>query len=141
MNSIIIMGTMTRDVELKYLPSGSAIGKFSIAVNQNYVKDGQKVEKSSFFEVTAFGKQAETINQYFNKGSRILINGELDHQTWEKDGQKQSKVIIKLDKFYFVDKKSDSGSQKTVNYEQQKRQTQPKQEVPTIDFDDDSLPF
>lgn len=139
MNSVAILGTMTRDVELKYLPSSAAVAKFSIAVNQDYKKDGQKVEKTSFFEVVSYGKQAEIINQYFGRGSRILINGELEQQTWEKDGQKQSKVIIKLEKFYFVDKKS-SDDRYNTSYKEPQRQ---KQEEPTIDYDDlaDSIPF
>ena len=109
MNNLQILGTITRDLELRYAQSGSAILNFGIAYNDNW-KDanGQKQEKAHFFDVSVFGKQAETINQYFNKGSRILIDGSLDFQSWEKDGQKHSKVGIKLKGFTFVDKRDNS---------------------------------
>ena len=68
MNSVNIIGTMVRSVELRYLPSGVAIGSFAIAVNQDYKKqDGTKVEKTSFFDVKIIGKQSEIISQYFSK--------------------------------------------------------------------------
>lgn len=136
MNTVSIMGTITKDVEIKHIPSGATIGKFNIAVNQDYKsKDGQKIEKVSFFEVTTFGKQAETVSQYFKKGSRILINGELEQQSWEKDGQKQSKVIIKMEKFFFVDRKSDAGQNKPAEYQAQKPVS------PVVEIDEDEIPF
>lgn len=116
MNTVIILGTLTKDVELKYLQSGNAAGNFSIAYNKKYKgQDGQLVEKVSFFDVGCFGKMAETINQFFHKGSRILIEGELEQQTWKaQDGTNRSKIIIRLDKFSFIDKKEqqDGGQQR-----------------------------
>lgn len=144
MNNINIIGTMTRDLELKYLPSGVAVGSFAIAVNQDYKKqDGTKVEKASFFDVKVIGKQSEIINQYFSKGSRIGITGELDQETWQDNqGQNRSKVVIKLEKFSFIDKKSNDNqgqrSQAQNNY-QPKQQHQ--QDIPEIDLDEDSIPF
>lgn len=132
MNSVNILGTLVRDVELKYSQSGTAIGNFSIAV-----KDGYNKDKTHFFDVVAFGKQAETINTYFNKGSRILINGELNQETWEKDGQKKSKVTIKLNGFTFVDKKSESNNQP----QQQYNRNDHVEEVPTIEINEDEIPF
>ena len=143
MNSINIIGTMTRDLELKYLPSGVAVGSFAIAVNQDYKdKQGQKVEKTSFFDVKVIGKQSEIINQYFSKGSRIGITGSLEQETWkDNQGQNKSRVIIKLEQFSFIDKKSNDNqgqrSQSQSNY-QPKQQHQ--QEVPEIDLDDE-VPF
>ena len=145
MNSVNIIGTMTRDLELKYLPSGVAVGSFAIAVNQDYKdKQGQKVEKTSFFDVKVIGKQSEIISQYFSKGSRIGITGELEQETWQDNqGQNRSKVVIKLEQFSFIDKKSNDNqgqrSQAQNNY-QPKQQYQ--QEMPEIDLDDsDSIPF
>ena len=143
MNNVNIIGTMTRDLELKYLPSGVAVGSFAIAVNQDYKKqDGTKVEKTSFFDVKVIGKQSEIINQYFSKGSRIGITGELDQETWQDNqGQNRSKVVIKLEKFSFIDKKSNDNqgqrSQAQNNY-QPKQQHQ--QEIPEINIDDE-VPF
>ncbi len=163
MNSVSIIGTMTRDLTLKYLPSGVGIGEFAIAVNQDYKnKEGQKVEKVSFFDITVIGKQAETINRFFHKGSRIGINGELEQQTWKaQDGTNRSKVIIKLRSFAFIDKKSDSQGQSTsedYNNNQQRPQPQvqyengqgkqvnqqqynQQQRMPQIDIDEDEVPF
>lgn len=113
MNLVVIMGTITRDPEVKYTQSGSAIVSFGIATNDRW-KDanGQQQEKAHFFDVTAFGRQAETINQYFHKGSRILIEGSLDYQAWKaQDGSNRSKVGIKLSRFTFVDKAKDNQGQ------------------------------
>lgn len=136
MNSVNIIGTMTRDVEIKYLTTGTAIGSFAIAVNQDYKdKNGQKVEKTSFFDVKAIGKQAETINQYFHKGSRIGISGSLEQETWSaQDGTNKSRVIIKLEGFSFIDKKSTTERQEPKIVYQAK-------EVPDIDLEDDQVPF
>ena len=110
MNKVQILGTMTKNVELKYSQSGSAIGSFGIAYNERYRdKNGQQVDKAMFFDVTVFGKQAETVNQYFSKGSRILIDGSLDFQSWKaQDGTNRSKVGIKMNGFSFIDRKSDT---------------------------------
>lgn len=146
MNNINIIGTMVRDLELKYLPSGTAVGSFAIAVNQDYKNQaGQKVEKTSFFDVKVVGKQSETINQYFHKGSRIGITGSLEQETWSaQDGTNRSRVIIKLENFSFIDRKSDNQNSQGQNNQKQQRQqpTQRNEYVPEIDIDDsDSIPF
>ena len=141
MNAVNIIGTIVKDVELKYLPSGLAVGSFSIAVNQDYKnKEGAKVEKTSFFEIKSIGKQSEVINQYFKKGSRIGISGELEQESWTtQDGSNRSKVVIKLSGFSFIDRKSDT------------QQAQPKREpqivyeqtLPDINIDElsEEIPF
>ena len=145
MNSVNIVGTMTRDVELKYLASGTAVGSFAIAVNQDYKNQaGQKVEKTSFFDVKVIGKQAEIINQYFHKGSRIGITGNLEQETWTaQDGTNRSRVIIKLEGFSFIDRKSDSQSSQVQAQQPQHKQYQKQvSNVPEIDVDmEDTVPF
>ena len=146
MNNINIIGTMVRDLELKYLPSGTAVGSFAIAVNQDYKnQQGQKVEKTSFFDVKVVGKQSETINQYFHKGSRIGITGSLEQETWSaQDGTNRSRVIIKLENFSFIDRKSDNQNSQGQNNQKQQRQqpTQRNEYVPEFDVDDESIiPF
>ena len=136
MNNINIIGRIGKEIELKYLQSGSAVASFSIAVDQSYKKDGQKVEKTSWFDVSAFGKTAELVNQYFHKGSMIGITGELEQQTWQaQDGYNRSKVIIKMQQVTFIDKKSDNQSnnaQANQGYQQpqQPQQAQPQQYQP-----------
>lgn len=145
MNNINIIGTMVRDLELKYLPSGTAVGSFAIAVNQDYKNQaGQKVEKTSFFDVKVVGKQSETINQYFHKGSRIGITGSLEQETWSaQDGTNRSRVIIKLENFSFIDRKSDNQNSQGQNNQKQQRQqpTQRNEYVPEIDVDSSEIPF
>jgi len=120
-NSLNIIGRIGKEIELKYLASGSAVANFSIAVNQDY-KDkntNEKVEKTSWFDVTAFGNTAENVNTFFNKGSMIGISGELEQQQWKTDsGENRSRVIIKLQNFTFIDKKQDNqqDSQQQQNY-------------------------
>ena len=147
MNSVNIIGTMTRDVELKYLPSGTAAGSFAIAVNQDYKNQaGQKVEKTSFFDIKVIGKQSETINSYFHKGSRIGITGSLEQETWTaQDGSNRSRVVIKLEGFSFIDRKSDNQSSQDQYQNQGQAQQHQRQEknIPEIDIDDDfsEIPF
>jgi len=116
MNKIQILGTITKDIELKYTQTGAAIASFSIAYNERYMdKNGQQVDKAMFFDVTAFNKKAEVLNQYFHKGSRILIDGSLDYQTWTaQDGTNRSKVGIKLNNFDFIDRKQDTQPQQQI---------------------------
>ena len=105
MNSTNIIGRIGSDISLKFLQSGSAIASFSIAVDQSYKKDGQKIEKTSWFDISAFAKTAENLNNFFHKGSMIGVSGELEQQTWtDQSGAKKSKVIIKLQSFTFIDK-------------------------------------
>ena len=96
MNKVQILGTITKDIEIKYTPSGAAIASFSIAYNERYKdKTGQQVDKAMFFDVTAFGKQGEVINQYFHKGSRILIDGSLDYQSWvAQEGRRGQRLVL-----------------------------------------------
>jgi len=127
MNNINIIGRIGKEIELRYLQSGSAVASFSIAVDQSYKKDGQKIEKTSWFDVSAFGKIAETVNSFFNKGSMIGISGELEQQTWKaQDGSNRSKVIIKLQNLTFIDKKDNNqqggqAPQQQQNYGQQQQ--------------------
>lgn len=143
MNNVNIIGVMTRDVELKYLPSSLAVGTFAIAVNQDYKnKDGQKVEKTSFFDIKMIGKQAEVVNQFFHKGSRIAINGELDQESWTaQDGSNRSRVIIKMKEFSFIDRKSDNQGQNRNDNQPQGNYQQPQNRAPDFDIDEDEIPF
>ncbi len=132
---------MTKDCELKYTQSGTAIGSFGIAVNKKIKnQSGGYDDKAMFFDVTAFGKTAENINKFFGKGSRILISGELDFQQWGKDGQKRSKVGIVCHQFDFIDKKADSQAPSS-GYSQPA--PQPTSNIPEInvDIDENSIPF
>ena len=145
MNTISIIGTLTADVELRYTAGGSAVGNFAIAHNKKFTKNGKIVEAVSYFDVSCFGKTAEVINQFFRKGSRIAITGELEQQRWEtQDGQKRSKVVIRLEKFDFIDKKEQQGGQQQGGYRQpdpQYQRPQQPQQQPHDNYEDDAPPF
>jgi single-strand DNA-binding protein len=112
MNLVILKANLTRDVELHYLPNGTAIGSFGIAVNRKWKSEsGEQKEEVSFFDVDAWGKTAETIAQWFRKGSPILITGRLKQETWDdkQTGQKRYKVKIVLSQFDFCGDTKGSG--------------------------------
>ena len=101
-NKLSIMGNITRDIETKVVGNDLTIANFSIAVNGR-----KKDDESSFFDCTAFGKTAEIIAQYFNKGKPILISdASIKQERWEKDGQNRSKVVIIVNDITFLPKNS-----------------------------------
>lgn len=90
LNKALIYGNMTRDPELKSMPSGSAVANFSVATNRNWKdKEGNKKEDVQFHNIVCFGKTAEIVSQYLRKGSGILIEGRIQTRSWEKDGIKK----------------------------------------------------
>lgn len=107
MNKVIILATLTRDPELRYLPKGTAICKLGIAQNRKWKTEiGEEREDVLFVDVDCFGKQAETVAKWFKKGSRMLVEGRLKLDQWEdkKTGEKRSKIGIALESFSFVDR-------------------------------------
>jgi single-strand DNA-binding protein len=95
--SVFAIGRLTRDAELKFTAGGLAISKFSIACNSRAKKGDQWIDEASFFEVSVFGKSAETLNQYLTKGKQIAVQGRMKQERWEKDGQNHSKIVINAD--------------------------------------------
>lgn len=105
-NKVIIAGNLTRDPEVRYTPRGTAIARLSVALNRSYkTETGETREEVSYVDVDAFGRQAEVIAQYFRKGRPILIEGRLRQDRWEdkNTGQKQSKLLVVLESFSFLD--------------------------------------
>ena len=104
-NKVILMGNLTRDPQLSYLPSQTPVCEIGLAVNRKWRgQDGQMKEAVCFVDCRAFGKQGETINQYLRKGRPILIEGHLDLDQWEaQDGTKRSKHRVTIERFTFVD--------------------------------------
>lgn len=111
-NKVILMGNLTRDPELRYTPSGTAIAKLGLAVNRTWrTETGENREEVSFIDVDAFGRQAETIGQYLRKGRPILVEGRLKMDSWEdkQTGQKRSKLGVVMESFRFVDSQGREG--------------------------------
>jgi len=103
-NKVILLGNLTRDPQLSYLPSQTPVVEIGLAVNRTWKdKDGSKKEETCFVDCKAFGKQAEIMNQYLSKGRPVLIEGRLNYSAWEdKDGNKRSKLRVIVESFQFV---------------------------------------
>ena len=95
-NKVILVGNLTRDVELRYLPSGAALARLNLATNRRYKKqDGTQAEEVCFIDVNLFGRTAEVANQYLKKGSQVLIEGRLVLESWtDNTGVKRTKHSI-----------------------------------------------
>lgn len=115
-NKVVLVGNLTRDPELRYTPKGVAIAKLGLAVNRSWrdTASNELKEEVTFIDITAFGKQAETLGQYMKKGSPILIEGRLHLNSWEdkQTNQKRSKLEVVLEEFRFLDsgRNRDGGS-------------------------------
>lgn len=114
-NRVVLAGNLTRDVEIKYTPGGMAIADIGLAVNEKRKQGDQWVDEVSFFDVTMFGRTAEVAGEYLSKGSNILVEGKLKQETWEKDGQKRSKVKIICDRLVMLGSKQDGGGGSSSN--------------------------
>lgn len=186
-NKVVLVGNLTRDIELRYSQSGMAIAKSAIATSRKFTSNGEKKEEVMFIDLTFFGRSGEVANQYLRKGSKILVEGRIQFDQWvDQNGGKRSKHSINVETMQMLDSKGDnqnSGgaqggytapqqqqSQGGYNAPQQQQQAQssysapqqqqyqkpsygggqqqqqaPKQtmpaDLPSIDIDEDEIPF
>src|SRR5688572_24900871 len=111
-NKVILMGNLTRDPQMRYLPSQTAVVEFGVACNRKFrTQSGEDKEEVTFVDCTSFGKQAEVINQYFTKGKPIFIEGRLKFDQWEdkQGGGKRSKLTVVIENFQFVGSRDGGG--------------------------------
>ena len=104
-NKVLLMGNLTRDIELRQLPSGASIAAIGLAVNEKYKdKNDQWVERTNFIDCEMFGRRAEVMAQYLSKGSPVFIEGRLRLDTWQdkNDGSNRSKLKVVIENFQFV---------------------------------------
>ena len=110
-NTVIMIGRLTRDPELKYTPSGAAVATMTIAVGRKYKKAEEMVDEVCFIDVVCWNKLAEVVGKYVSKGSRIGVTGRLVHRTWQTtDGDKRSKHEIFGESVQFLSEKKASDS-------------------------------
>ena len=109
-NSLILVGHLGKDTELKFLPSGTPVAENSVAVTEHYTdKDGNKKESTMWVDIQIWGKSAEIFTKYTKKGDPVLLNGKLSYRQWEaQDGSKRSKHEMKVLTFQFLKGKSDA---------------------------------
>ncbi|MCC6670267.1 MAG: single-stranded DNA-binding protein [Planctomycetes bacterium] len=102
-NKVLLLGNLTRDVELRTTQAGLAIAKLGMAINRRYTQNGETKETTCFVDLTAFGRQAEILNQYVRKGSPLFVEGRLEYSTWEsQEGQKRSKLEVVIENFQLL---------------------------------------
>lgn len=168
-NKVIMIGNLTRDIELRYLPSGAAVAKGAIATSFNYkTSTGEKKEEVCFLDFNIFNRSAEVANQYLRKGSKVLLEGRLVLEQWTaQDGSNRSKHALRVDNMKMLDTKSDGQggdmgynqpqvSQPQYNQNTGYNQSSPSQNsygkqggmssednyrIPEIDIDEDEIPF
>jgi len=168
-NKVILMGNLTRDIEIRYSQSGSAVGNTGIAVNRKWKSaTGEQKEEVMFVDLTLFGRTAEIANQYLRKGRQVLVDGRLSLDQWTaQDGTKRSKHAVIVENLQMLGSRDDaqsSGSsygsknQSDQQYGQQQQYSnqsapapaqQPQRteqpaaapEIPTIDINEEEIPF
>jgi single-strand DNA-binding protein len=147
-NKVILAGNLTRDPELRYTPKGTAIARIGLAINRRFAgEDGQLREETTFVDVDAFGKQAETIGQYLRKGRPILIEGRLRLDQWDdkQTGQKRSKLGVVMESFQFLDSKAGGDGAPASGPAPRPSRPAPTQSPDSPDSDappqDDDVPF
>lgn len=168
-NKVILVGNLTRDIELRYSQGGMAIANTAIATSRRFTSNGEKKEEVCFVDITFFARSAEVANQYLRKGSKILVEGRLNFDQWtDNNGQKRSKHSVVVETMQMLDGKNDnqdSGNshdnhnvnnsqnsdsvpvqqyqQQSQSYQQPARQMPSSNEVPVIDIDEDEdeIPF
>ena len=103
LNRVFLIGNLTRDPEIRYLPSGKAVGDLRLATSRKYrTTSGEEREDTCFVSVVVWGRQAETCGEYLAKGSALLVDGRLQYEEWEKDGQKNSRLRVVADRVQFM---------------------------------------
>jgi len=121
LNKAIVLGNLTRDPELKALPSGTQVCNFSVATNRKWTKDGEKKEEVEYHNCIAFGKTGELIAQYMHKGSQILVEGRIQTRSWDKDGEKRYRTEIVVDSMQFGNKTQESSPQQASEEDRNKK--------------------
>ena len=135
-NVVVLAGRLTRDSELKKTDSGFAICNFSLAVNGSKKNGDAWEDVAHFFDLTLLGKRGEALTQYLNKGQQIVVQGKLQQDRWEKDGQKRSRVKILVNDIQLVGgKKTETSGSATGSVDGNTEQA-----APTENFTDD-IPF
>lgn len=140
LNRVFLMGNLTRDPELRYTPSGTAVASFGIAVNRTWTgQSGEKKEEVCFVDINMFGRRAEVVNEYFSKGNPIFVEGRLQFNQWEtKDGQKRNTLRVVAENFQFMGGPAKRGAEAEMPEE---TNTSNKQSMEPSDVSDEEIPF
>jgi single-strand DNA-binding protein len=150
LNKVLLYGNLTRDPEMKALPSGTKVVSFSIATNRTFKdKDGRKQDSVEYHNLVAFGKQAELINQYMKKGRPLYAEGRLQTRSWDgADGKKNYRTEVVLENFQFGPSAMGAGAGTGASKSAEQAPDAPKDDVPMDsiqypeeDINPDDIPF
>lgn len=145
LNRVFLAGNLTRDPEIRYTPSGKAVGDLGMAVNRKYkTADGEERDEICYVHIVVWGRQAETCAEYLSKGSPVLVEGRLQYDAWEKDGQKFNRLRVVASRVQFLG--SPRGAQLRQGPESEdtpKQEQAPSEKIPAENNsgNDDNLPF
>jgi single-strand DNA-binding protein len=150
LNRVLLMGNLTRDPELRYIPSGSAVTSFTLAMNRVYkLQTGEKKEEVSFVRIVVWGRMAETCGEYLKKGSSAFVEGRLQSRSWDgPDGQKRNTLEVVATSVQFLGRPASAGASRAGAKEAFVDAPVAKDEMPEIQLEelseppkDDEVPF
>lgn len=132
LNKVILIGNLTKDVDMRYTASQDGIANFSVATNRRWKdKNGQKKDESEFHNITVFGGLAKICGEYLKKGSKVYLEGRIKTESWEKDGEKKYRTVIIAEDMKMLDGRGSVESS----------QSHSRQQANNDDFDDSDIPF
>ncbi len=147
LNKAMLFGNLTRDPELRALPSGMNVCNFSVATNRTYKdRDGKKQEQTDFHNVVVFGRTADTVNQYLKKGSSVYVEGRMQTRSWEQNGEKKYRTEVIADAVQFGPRSSGGGGGSASSRQADDMQDSgpaagPGIDYPKDDINPDDIPF
>jgi len=154
LNKVFLMGNITRDPELRYTPSGTAICEFGLATNRRYTtRDGEQRDETCFVDLTMWGKRGAVISEYLHKGDPIFVEGRLKYDSWEgQDGRRRSKLNVVVENFEFIGgrrgegggRRAEGGGRESRSQQPPSERQAPPQQQPAeegFDVSDDEIPF
>lgn len=147
-NRVVLVGNLTRDVKLEKTPQGTPVTEIGLAVNDRVKKNGEWTDEATFVDITLWGRQAEVAAEYLSKGSPLLVEGRLKLDTWEKDGQKRSKLRVVGERLQMLGGRSGGGgaprpssNPAPVNQQNSPAQSDSNPGGGSDPFSDDDIPF
>jgi single-strand DNA-binding protein len=141
-NRVLLMGNLTRNPEIRYTPTGTAVADLGLAVSENFKnKAGEMVEQNCFVDIVVWGRQAETSAEYLQKGSPVFVEGRLQLDKWEnQQGEKRSKLRVRADRVQFLGTPGKGTESSAAPAASAPQDAAPQQPAPPVD-DDDDVPF
>lgn len=136
LNKVFLIGNLTREVEVRYTPKGSAVAEIGLATNRSWKTEaGEDKEEVTFVNCTVWGKQAEAAGKYLKKGRPVFIEGRLHFESWEKDGEKRSALKVQVERLQFLGAPASGGGEGSQEHPKEAPQSSPPDDA------QDDIPF